>query len=254
MQHYLDEIENKLAALLTRKIPWNPEAYIGGGQSKLRYIGLRVPDLRKAARTGFSFSEKSPRELALVWDYVWRKSDCYEAMALALDWFNEPKRRTELKSYWPLLKKWSARIDNWAHSDALSGIYARLYEDHPELIHPTFVKWNRSQNPWLRRLSIVSLFYYSSQREKYPPLKTVFALLEPQLEFEHYYVQKGVGWTLREAGNVYPDATYKFVEKNILRISPAAYYATVEKLPQAKRDHLKRLREKHRRNIGKAKK
>jgi 3-methyladenine DNA glycosylase AlkD len=101
-------------------------------------------------------------------------------MSLALAWFYDPKNRTYLKTYWPKLKKWSLRIDNWAHSDTLSGIYGRLLEDYPDEIYPTLEKWNIAKNLWLRRLFIVSLIYYKSQRNKVLPLQKILSLLEPQ--------------------------------------------------------------------------
>jgi 3-methyladenine DNA glycosylase AlkD len=246
MKQYIIEVETTLSRFPKRTSAQNPEAYIGGGQSKLRYIGLRVPDLRLTYRTGFSFSKGEPEEIAKIWDYVWQNSDCYEVMSLALTWFEDPKQRKNLKAFWPLLKKWSARIDNWAHSDTLSGIYARIHEDSPSKIYETFQKWNSSKNPWLRRLSIVSLFYYSSQRKKFPPLHKVTTLLKPQLTFDHYYVQKGIGWTLREAGNVYPDPVYSFIEKHIHEISSHAFSAATEKMSVKQKEHLKQLRKRFR--------
>lgn len=246
MNRYIVEVETALSSLPKRTSAQNPEAYIGGGQSQLRYIGLRVPDLRQTYRTGFSFSKGPPEETARIWDYIWHNSDCYEVMSLALAWFEDPKQRKTLKSYWPLLKKWSERIDNWAHSDTLSGIYARIHEDSATEIYETFKKWNASNNPWLRRISIVSLFYYSSQRKKFPSLNKVTALIKPQLTFDHYYVQKGVGWTLREAGNVYPDPVYVFIEKHIRDISAQAFSAATEKMSAKQRNHLKLLRKQFR--------
>ena len=124
----------------------------------------------------------------------------------------------------------------------MSGLYARMLEQNPKLVYPTLEKWNFAKNPWLRRLSIVSLLYYSAQREKILPFAKIIVLLEPQLEFDHYYVQKGVGWTLREAGNIYPAETYSYLEKNIQRISAHAFSAATEKLTKPKKDKLKKLR------------
>lgn len=242
MNQYTLEIETSLSSLPKRTSSQNPESYIGGGQSKLRYIGLRVPHLQQAMRKGFSFSSCEPNELANIWDHVWWNSDCYEVMSLSLSWFYDPKQRHVLIKHWPRLKKWSTKVDNWAHSDTLSGIYARILEDHPEKVYPTLVKWNSSINPWLRRLSMVSLLYYSSQRQKVLPLKKILALIEPQLEFDHYYVQKGVGWTLRETYNVYPKSAFSFMEKNIGKISVHAFSAATEKMSPKEREHLKRLR------------
>jgi 3-methyladenine DNA glycosylase AlkD len=244
MNQRIFEIEKVLSCHPQRTSAHNPEAYIGGGQSKLRYLGLRVPMLRQSLRQGFSFSSDSQDEVARTWDYVWNNSDCFEVMALALAWFEDKKQRKALLTYWPFLQRWSARIDNWAHSDSLSGIYARILEQAPTLVYPTLQKWNKSKNPWLRRVSIVSLLYYSSQREKVLPFSKILSMVEPQIDYDHYYVQKGVGWTLRETGNVYPKETYAYLQKNIRRLSAPAFSAATEKLSVAQKNRLKILRKK----------
>lgn len=239
---FTTEIEHALRQFPIRTSKQNPESYIGGGQSKLRYIGLRVPHLHQSLKTGFSFSNRPAKEVAEIWNQVWWSSDCFEVMSLALSYFYDAKRRPELKSHWPKLKKWSERIDNWAHSDTLSGIYARILEDHPTLVYPTLKKWNSAKNPWLRRLSIVSLLYYSSQRERVLKLDQILPLVEAQLDHDHYYVQKGVGWTLRETYNVYPKSTFAFIKKNIKRIHANAFSASTEKMSVKEKAVLKSLR------------
>ena len=51
-----------------------------------------------------------------------------------------------------------------------------------------------------------------------------------------------MGWTLREMYNVYPKQTYAYVQKNIKRISPAAWYATGEKMTVKEKAALLKLR------------
>ncbi len=246
MKKYIVEIEKALETLPKRTSKQIPESYIGGGQSQLKYIGLRVPDLQKTMKRGFSFSNFEPEKAAEIWDYVWWNSNCYEVTSLSLAWFYNLRQRRQLISHWPILKKWSLKIDNWAHSDTLSGIYARILEDNPNLIYPTLEKWNRSKNPWLRRLSIVSLIYYHSQREKVLPLSKILPMVDSQLEFDHYYVQKGVGWTLRETYNAYPNATFVYIKKNILKLSAHAFSAATEKIPSKQKNQLKEMRKQRR--------
>ncbi|MGZ3794170.1 MAG: DNA alkylation repair protein [Bdellovibrio sp.] len=249
MNHYIVEIENILSLSPMRISSQHPESYIGGGHSKLRFVGLRVPQLQQAMHNGFSFSEAETDKQAKIWDYIWWNSDCYEVMSLALAWYYDNKQRKILSQHWSKLKKWSEKIDNWAHSDSLSGIYARILEENPEKVYPTLVEWNSSTNPWLRRLSIVSLLYYSSQRKEFLPLKKILTLVQSQLDYDHYYVQKGVGWTLREAFNIYPDATFSFMKKNVRNISAQAFSAATEKLTSKQKMQLKKLRK--RKKVGK---
>ena len=59
---------------------------------------------------------------------------------------------------------------------------------------------------------------------------------------ENYFVQKGVGWTLREMGNVYPVETLAYLNEQITLIRPVAFTAAIEKLDTANKDRLKQLR------------
>ncbi len=242
MRKYLLEVEKALSCIPVSESAYHPESYIGGGHSSLRYIGLRVPQLRAALKIGFSFSGRETSEVLKIWDYIWHNSDCYEVMSLALYWFDLRKKSPELSSQWPTLSRWSKRIDNWAHSDSLCDLYARILEADPKRIYPKLEQWNTSKNPWLRRISIVSLLYYSSQRRRVLPLNKILRLVTPQMKYDHYYVQKGVGWTLREAGNVYPAEVFSFLEKNIRNVSAGAYYAATEKLSKQQKVRLQAIR------------
>ena len=239
MKQYVAEVEQALSKLPQRTSKLHPESYIGGGQSKLRYLGLRMPDLHAALKKGFSFSHLESDEIAKIWEQVWSHSDCFEVMTAALLWFYHPKQRLELRRYWPILKKMSGKIDNWAHADGLSGIYAHILEDESKTVLPVLEHWNQSTKPWLRRLSIVSLFYYSSHRQKFLPVKQILTLVKNQLQFDDYYVQKGVGWTLRESHNVYPKETYAFISAHIHILSAHAFSTSIEKMSVSQRQLLK---------------
>ena len=219
-----------------------PESYIGGGKSNLIFLGLKAEHLKDAQRKGFSFSDRSPLEQAKIWTEIWCQSRHFEVMSLALSWFDHPRQRALTSGQWGNLKSWARQIDNWAHADTLSGIYARFLEDHPERTYRTLKIWNSSQNPWLRRLSIVSLLHYSSARQKLPSFPKIIALIEPQIGFPEHYVQRGVGWSLRETHNVYPKQTLRFLQKNVHLLSSIAFSAATEKMTKAQKDHLKALR------------
>ena len=83
---------------------------------------------------------------------------------------------------------------------------------------------------------MVGLLFYSRFRKKVPPFKTVISFVERHIDDDHYYVQKGVGWTIRECWNVYPKETFLYLKKNAHRVPPAGWTAATEKLrPQEKK-------------------
>jgi 3-methyladenine DNA glycosylase AlkD len=245
MKTPLQEVTARLEALAAEHPHGNLELaarYHGADAIGLRTLGLMVPMQRAAVREGYSFLRGSQREVARAWDGVWRKSDCYEVMAQPLFYYAHKARRDQLTARWPLLREWSRRAECWPHADTLCGIYATILEAQPDRVLPTLEKWNRGRSPWRRRLSIVSLIYYASARERVLPFKSLIPLVERQVGYDHLFVQKGVGWTLRELGNLYPKPTWRWLQANATRLSATAYSAAVEKRSRAERDALKAAR------------
>ena len=60
--------------------------------------------------------------------------------------------------------------------------------------------------------------------------------------FDDYYVQKGVGWALRELHTVYPRETLPFIQLHLKNISPIAFTIAIEKMSLKEKEKLKLLR------------
>ncbi len=215
--------------------------------SELDLIGLPVPQQRTLLKGLMKNLDPKSKSTLLLWDHVWKNSPFFEVKALPLFYYEAliKDKKTAL-AFWPTTKSWAKDLENWAHSDVLSKCYAALLEFEPTRIYPTLQTWNRSKNPWLRRQSVVSLLCYSALRKKVLPKTKLFPLVESLLADDHYYVQKGIGWTLRELSNAYPDATWTFLKKHVLSISSHAFSAAVEKIPSTQKEELKSKRKAHR--------
>jgi 3-methyladenine DNA glycosylase AlkD len=246
-KRHLAEVEAAVHKTAPQRSKLKPESYIGGGNSSYKYAGLSVPQIRSIyKKTPFSFRQSSPQgkiQEIKTWDYIWKKSQVFEVGSLSLLHMSDGIKSGEiLAQHLPVLEKWADRIDNWAHSDSLSSIYVRILEADRKKMLPILHEWSDSDNPWLRRQSIVSLLYYSSARKEVLPFASLIKFVKKQIDHEHYYVQKGVGWTLREIANVYPNEAFAFLEANIARVSAIAFTAATEKLSPTKKNHIKKLR------------
>lgn len=221
LQEYLSEVSSKLAAL-------------PGNKSQNHYncptqtIGLTVPQSRNALKAGYSFLKLLPEQRLQVFDHIWNNSRFFEEMSQAIYYYEKKSLTPE---EFKVIATWIDRCDNWAHSDGLSSIYARALEENPVLVLPVLKSWNKSTNLWKRRQSLVSLLYYHRARRQTQPFAVMISLVEQLLDDPEYYVQKGLGWTLREIYNCFPEPTLSFIRKNVRKIAPAAWQATTEKLP-----------------------
>jgi 3-methyladenine DNA glycosylase AlkD len=224
--------------------------YIG---TQYDFYGLSLPQETVVYKRGFqSNTAKTFEERLQLWTYVWKNGNHYHVMSQALTGFSELLSEVQTaKQHMLLLKEltlWLPYLDNWAHSDGVSSMLAKLLEasfadkklldQHLKLRN----KWNKSKNFWERRQSIVSLLYYAERREKWLSHKAMLKYLEPLVDDEAFYVQRGVGWTLRELYNVYPKETYAYMTKNICRLSAIAISAGTEKLSKSDKAKLKKLR------------
>ena len=105
-------------------------------------------------------------------------------------------------------------------------------------------KWNASKNLWERRQSLVSLYYYSRTKKQHIDFELTQQLIFPLLSDKEYFVQKAVGWTLRESYNVYPKQTYSFILANIKNITSTAFTTCLEKMTEKQKLTLKQKRKK----------
>ena len=243
MKKYLNEVQRELKKLKGGKQPsrFLPENYIGSEYEYYSYYNIRVPQIRSLRKRGFSFSTLSIEEQWKVWNYIWQHSEVFELSLMAIHFVNQ-RPVEELYKQRKLLLKWIKRIDNWALSDEFSNVMAKLNEFKPSEFAATFKKWNKSNDPWERRASMVGLMYYSQLRDKYVSCSTMLKMVDPHLGDEHYYVQKSVGWTLRECWNVYPKPTYEYLQKTAHLIPPGGWTAATEKLSKADKARLTKLR------------
>jgi 3-methyladenine DNA glycosylase AlkD len=239
----IKEVEKELCKLKPGKqpSPFLPENYIGSEYGYYSFLNVRVPQLRERQKRGYSFSVDPIQRQWQVWDAVWQGSNVFEA-ALSAAHFVNKRPIKELYAHKHLLLVWVERVDNWALSDELSNIWAKLLEHSTREFLPQFKKWNHSTNPWKVRLSMVGLLYYSQMRKKYLPFNTIVNFVKPHIHNQHYYVQKAVGWTLRECWNVYPQKTYKYLTQIAAEIPAGGWTAATEKLSKEDKSKLKAIR------------
>ena len=210
--------------------------------SALEHLGVRFPALRTRVREGFSFSDLPEGETLAVWDHLWRRSPYGDVLFAALEHYKPLVRKRVSPALWPVVCRWTARVDNWCHSDGLSSLYSWILAGEPERVYPQLEQWNRAADQWLRRISIVSLIHYTGKNAVFLPLERALPLVTECLEDEREYVQKAVGWVLRELGRAYPDGVRAYLEQHIASLSGVALTRAVERLGPGEKEQLRALR------------
>lgn len=237
-----DYHEEVAQALIAIRDPELGEAIRKDRGSQLEHLGIRFPELRKRVKQGFSFYDLPEEQVLEVWDALWRSSPYGDVLFAALEYYGPIVRKRVNPSLWPVLKDWSGRVDNWCHSDLLSGLYSRVLERYPDEVYPQIQAWNVAEGEWLRRISIVSLVHYSGKNAVYLPPEKVLPLVSNCLGDARHYVQTAVGWVLREMGQVYPDEVARYLKAHASEMSASAFTRAIERRSPESRARLRDVR------------
>jgi 3-methyladenine DNA glycosylase AlkD len=161
------------------------------------------------------------------------KSGYNEEIAIAFDWVYRIKNQFT-KSDFPVFERWLKKyIGNWGTCDDFSThILGYFLFQYPEFLKRTEV-WARLKNRWLRRASAVSLIY-SLRRGRAP--EQVFHIVDILLQDEDDLVQKGYGWMLKEASNIYSQEVFEYVMRNKDKMPRVALRYAIEKMPNEMRE------------------
>ncbi|MBI3235126.1 MAG: DNA alkylation repair protein [Bacteroidetes bacterium] len=241
LKQFQSEVEQAFAGFrdYEPEVNFNLKKYIGTG---LQFKGLTIPMARSIYKNGYSFSQEAIEIQLIIWDYIWKNASLYEAKMQALFFINQYYKKIDQALLWETVKHWTPQIDNWAHSDELSRCYSHLLESLGSKVYKQLAKWNRSKLPWERRQSLVSLLFYRRHRKVFLKFDEYICLIENLLLDKDYFVQKGIGWTLRELFQQFEEEAYEYMLSRAKQISSTAYYACAEKMNTEQKELFKSLR------------
>ena len=116
-------------------------------------------------------------------------------------------------------KSWWDTVDNIA--SLMLGDYFKLF---PHQIKPITSKWNNSKNFWLQRSSIM----FQKTYKKNTDVELLSKYILNCSQSKEFFLQKAIGWALREYGKTNPNWVINFV-------------ANTKLAPLSKRESLKRI-------------
>ena len=176
------------------------------------FLGIKSPE-RKALFKQFVRESglPQPEELeTVVWD-LWQLPE-REYQYGAQDLLH--RMRNQVTTDFVLLlerlittKSWWDTVDGLA-SHAVGG----LFTHHPEAGDPTLARWRRSDNFWLRRTTLLFQLGYKDRTDE----ALLFALIEENLDSDEFFIQKAIGWILREYSKTSPESVKKYVSQTAL--------------------------------------
>lgn len=233
------KIINGLRSALRKKIdPVYKQVSLGFFKERIKLYGVRHADEQKIANAFFKKIKPWPlaKKLRLIEKLL--QSNYNEEFAIGADWLFRLRAELDIKHF-KIFERWLfLYVTNWAMCDDFcTHILGYLIYQRPELVPKTFV-WLKNKNHFVRRAAAVCHIHavkksspFNILKNKGDYLKTVTAAAQALMPDAHYLVQKGYGWLLKEASNVFPKEIYNFVQANKNKMSRTALRYAVEKMP-----------------------
>lgn len=146
------------------------------------------------------------------WELVtalWKK-DQREFQYVAMDYLHGWKRNLialeDIKKIEFLIthRSWWDTVDSVA-----SNYLGKYFLKFPEQIEPTVTAWRKSNNLWLKRSCMLFQLKYREKTDL-ELLKNLIRQFQPEKEF---FIQKAIGWTLRQYSKTDPVPVRKFVDE-----------------------------------------
>ena len=184
------EVSAITAALVARRDPgyeWGMRRTVPSQQPA---HATRVPDIRKTASEWCrEHRDAAPEAVLAVCDALWA-TGWREERIVAISLIAGSKALLRAGD-WDRLERWSGDIDNWEHVDHLADLTGRLLIADASLLPRTLVL-ESSDNPWQRRLALVTLIVAFMKGNVY---RDELAAMSDRLQTDkHPLVKRAVVW------------------------------------------------------------
>lgn len=217
----------------------NLQQYVG---TNCHFYALKNPTVQAVFKKGFSFSQEPMPVQMEFYTKLWNESNCYEIMNLSLMYLSIYCKKHKDFDAFLLAKNFLPKIDNWAHSDFLSSIIGRHMIHAESSIYKELYTLNDSENLWERRAALVPLLYHLKSKKSTLVVNHFFDSINPRILDEAYFVQKAVGWLLREFGEKFPNELLSYLYQNAYQMSSTAFASATEKISSTDKEQLKLIR------------
>lgn len=175
--------------------------------NKFKYIGIRTPERRKLFKNSFKEAKKEGK---IDWTFInkcW-ENEYREIQYVALDYIQTVKDFLTGGDI-PKLKKLILLKSWWDTVDNLDMVIGGIALKYPQ-VNDILLKWSTDKNIWLRRIAID----HQLLRKEKTNTELLEKILENNFGQTEFFINKAIGWALRDYSKTNPDWVRKFIEKN----------------------------------------
>ena len=174
------------------------------------FIGIKAPERKKLSKSFIqvlcAVEDFEPYVLNL-WEMPER-----EYQYVAVDFLVKMKKHLD-ESHVDLLENLILTKSWWDTVDPIaSQLVGAVFSKSPELVQSRGTDWGNSENIWLQRSMILFQLKYKEKTDK----ELLFSIIERTKHTEEFFIQKAIGWALREYSKTNPAEVVRFIESRSL--------------------------------------
>jgi 3-methyladenine DNA glycosylase AlkD len=188
-------------------------------KDRFLFYGIKAEDRKRIQKVWVS---QLPKDLSFEqrWEILmelWEK-DQREYQYVAIDWLNSWKKEwihpEDIKQL-----RWLIENKTWWDSvDAIASNYlGKFAKKFPEMVKEFVEEWRNESNFWINRSCLIFQLKYKKEVD-FELLKSLIVQFQPNKEF---FIQKAIGWSLRQYSKFAPDEVRDFVTQ--IKLSGLAY-------------------------------
>ena len=175
--------------------------------NKFEYIGIKTPERREIFK---NFFKEYKNEEKIDWEFV---NKCWENkyrefQYIAADYLKNMKDKLTRDDI-PKLKQLILKKSWWDTIDNLDMTIGALALKDSN-VNKILLEWSIDENIWLRRIAID----HQLLRKEKTNTELLEKVLENNLEQAEFFINKSIGWALRDYSKTNPEWVKNFIEKN----------------------------------------
>ena len=209
-------------------------------KSDLDFLGVTVPDMRRAVRAAAGqYAADLDREAFVAWAVALWREPVHERRMAAVEVLTLAVRRLgapDLATVEQLIRE----AGTWALVDGLAVNVAGAVALRDGSAWPRIDGWASDGDFWVRRSALLALL--PGIRSGQPDLARFTTYAEPMLTEREFFIRKSIGWVLREIARRDPAWVGRWTEERVSRISGVTFREAVRRLPAGEAERLRVLR------------
>ena len=175
--------------------------------NKFEYIGIKTPKRRKIFK---NFFKEYKNEEKIDWEFV---NKCWENkyrefQYIAADYLKNMKDKLTIDDI-PKFKQLILKKSWWDTIDNLDMTIGALALKDSN-VNKILLEWSLDENIWLRRIAID----HQLLRKEKTNTELLEKILKNNLGQAEFFINKAIGWALRDYSKTNPEWVKNFIEKN----------------------------------------